>query len=101
MKRECLVMVILLVLSLIMPASTYSGTEAVDTGVSWLISNQDQDGTWGSDEELFILDTTTVLDTLYSLGETDTAYTDGIAWLSNETALITDFMSRRMITLYN
>ncbi len=100
MKGKILSTALFLILTIIMPVLTYGDEQSINDGVTWLSENQNQDGSYGDDEALLLLDTTAVLDTLYSLEQTGTTYMDGITWLNEETPLTTDFISRRMITLY-
>ncbi len=100
MKGKILSTALFLILTIIMPVLTYGDEQSINDGVTWLSENQNQDGSYGYNKDILLLDTTAVLDTFYSLEQTGTAYTEGITWLSEETPLTTDFITRRMITLY-
>lgn len=55
--------VTLLTVILISP-STFAYSPSIESGISWLSANQNADGSWGSNADLTVLDTSTALDTL-------------------------------------
>jgi squalene cyclase len=73
---------------------------AIDNGLSWINSNQNTDGEWGNNPDYYLVDTTEVLNTFRYLDITDISYTDGVAWLIGQTPNSTDYLSRRIRTLY-
>jgi len=71
----------------------------IDNGVSYLRTIQSPDGSWGSNADLTVLDTSTALDTLKLLNISNVAYSNGVAWLSSQSSSSTDFLSRKIVSL--
>ena len=61
----------------------YAQQTPIDNGVSYLRTTQSSDGSWGSNADIAVLDTSTVIDTLRLLNISDVAYSNGVAWLSS------------------
>jgi squalene cyclase len=88
-----------------------STQDAINSGVAWLVGNQDTNGSWGSDYFTSFRDTTAVLDTLYVLNNTTTSYNLGLAWINGgaffnlsyeegfKSSFNTDYFSRKIATL--
>jgi len=96
-KVRVLTITITLLLSL--QLSVVSASNIAD-GINWLYSNQNQNGSWGINPEVAIVDTTEVLDTLKYLNISDSIYLNGVTWLTTQSPLQTDFLSRKIISLY-
>ncbi|MEW6096113.1 MAG: prenyltransferase/squalene oxidase repeat-containing protein, partial [bacterium] len=87
MKRfNLLVLRLILVGLLVQGANAISQEVSINKGISWLISNQNPDGTWGNLQALpstCFEDTQAVLETFWYLGTiTGSFYTKGLSWLS-------------------
>jgi prenyltransferase beta subunit len=98
MKRGFAKSFIILIILLITNSLAYSSPN--ENGVSWLMTAQNADGSWGSNAELSVLDTTVVLETLKLLDANSPAYSTGVLWLSFQSALSTDFLSRKIASLH-
>lgn len=85
---------------IILPNLSLALSPNINTGLEWLSNSQNADGSWGSYTGLSVLDTTIVLDTLRYLSINNPAYTNGLAWLSNQSPLLTDFLAKKVKTLY-
>ena len=99
--RNCSILVISIfsmILTFLPVSSSLSSSKS--DGIKWLTTLQNQDGSWGTGTELFILDTTTVLDTFKYLSVNNSPYANGVIWLSNQSPLSTDFLSKKAKTLY-
>jgi prenyltransferase beta subunit len=72
----------------------------MDAGLLWLQSHQNTDGCWNNNTKFTILDTSTVLDSLKLLNANSPAYSNGTVWLSLQSSGLTDFLSRKVISLY-
>jgi len=98
-KKKLLRASIGLLILFLVPMPAYAFSPNIESGISWLSANQNPDGSWGSNADLAILDTSTVLDTFKSLNIGSPAYSNGVTWLSSQAPLSTDFISRRVISL--
>ncbi len=81
------------------PVNSFAQTVPIDNGLFYLRAIQSVDGSWGSDADLTVLDTSTVLDTLKLLNISDGAYSNGVARLSSQSSSSTDFLSRKIVSL--
>lgn len=81
-------------------ASAFAYSPPIENGISWLSATQNPDGSWGNNADFTILDTSTVLDTFKYLNVSNSAYSNGVTWLSSQSPLTTDFLSRKVISLY-
>ncbi|MBI5634421.1 MAG: VCBS repeat-containing protein, partial [Nitrospirae bacterium] len=90
----------LLLLIFLMPALAFSSSTAIDNGASWLSTVQNLDGSWGNNADNAALDTATVINTLRHIDNNSPAYWAGSNWINTQAPLITDFLSRKIITLH-
>ena len=88
---------LLILLLVAMPA--YAFSPGIESGISWLSANQKPEGSWGGNADFALLDTSTVLDTFKSLNMGSPAYSNGVTWLTSQSPLSTDFISRKVISL--
>ncbi len=95
--RKGLLLVIIISLSSVFSAHAQSPT--ITNGFSWLMTNQNPDGSWGLQSNLTLINTTEVMDTLRYLEYTGTSYTEGVNWVSSYTATSTDDIARETISL--
>jgi large repetitive protein len=98
-KKKLLRAVIGLLILFLVPIPTNAFSPSIENGISWLTAKQNSDGSWGSNADLAMLDTSTVLDTFKSLNIGSPAYSNGVTWLSSQAPLSTDFISRKVISL--
>jgi prenyltransferase beta subunit len=89
---------VVLIMLLSLSSIAYSST--TENGISWLYSTQNIDGSWGNDADTKVLDTSTVLDTMKYLNVSNSAYSNGIAWLASQYPPSTDFVSRKIVGLH-
>jgi len=99
-RNLILVRLIIIIMILILPSFSLALSPNVNTGLGWLSNNQNADGSWGSYADLLVLDTTIVLDTLRYLDMNNPTYANGLAWLSSQSPLMTDFRAKKVKTLY-
>lgn len=74
---------------------------ALDKAIQWLEQAQNPDGSWGDDESLRYITTSSVVETLKSSGDDGAAYYAGLAWLENHNANNVDALSRKIAALYD
>ena len=98
-KKKLLRASIGLLILFLIPMSAYAFSPSIENGITWLSANQNSDGSWGNNADLALLDTSTVLDTFKSLNIGSPAYSNGVGWLSSQSPLSTDFISRKVISL--
>lgn len=79
--------------------SAFAYSPAIENGVSWITTVQQSDGSWGS-SVFSVLDTTVVLDSLQHINSSAPAYSSGIAWLGSQSFSSTDFIARKIVSLY-
>lgn len=65
----------------------------------WLASQQNLDGSWGMEEEIKSLATTSAVIALASIYQRNAAYYKGIAWLENHNVPNVDYRARRILDL--
>ena len=99
MARRLLKVVILVFVSLT-PLLAFASSSSIETGVSWITTTQNSDGSWGSNAELAVLDTSVALDTLKNMNFVSPSYSSAVTWLSSQSALPNDFLSRKIVSLY-
>ncbi|MEW6714864.1 MAG: hypothetical protein AB1306_07220, partial [Nitrospirota bacterium] len=75
-KFQKIIVALLIAFSISTSAIAYSSP--VENGISWLSADQNADGSWGSNADLAVLDTSAVLDTLKDLNVNSPAYSNGI-----------------------
>ncbi len=86
--------------SLLLAPLSYASSTSITNGINLLSANQNPEGNWGNNIDLTILDTSTVLDTFKFLNITNSSYSHGVTWLTSQYPLSTDFLSRKIISLY-
>ncbi|MEW6418767.1 MAG: carboxypeptidase regulatory-like domain-containing protein, partial [Nitrospirota bacterium] len=100
-----LIFILMLFLSFCFVSQTYSQTIEIDNGITWLINNQNQTGSWGNtstslNNEYF--STFSVLETLKRLEQDNTtAYQNAIQWLQAEELINTSYIAFRLSILSN
>lgn len=99
-RKLILVRLNIIIMILILPGFSLALSPNVNTGLGWLSNNQNPDGSWGSNTDLLAFDTSIALDTLRYLNINNSTYTNGVAWLSNQSPLLTDFLAKKVKTLY-
>ena len=98
MIKKILNIIIAFLVILFIPFLSLADSPSITNGLSWLMSTQNSDGSFGITETT-ILDTTNVLDTLRLLQPTSTSYLTGVTWLSSQSVTSTDFLARQIISL--
>jgi len=73
---------------------------ALDLGLQWLEQNQNPNGSWGSDDNIRYLTTSTVAGAMFSASHYSTSYYAGLAWLENHHTNNVDYLARKIDTLY-
>lgn len=81
-------------------ADVIANKAAVSLGVQWVNQNQNPDGSWGEDEGLRYIVTSSVVDALYASNTFTGSYYSGIAWLENHHANNIDYLARKIDSLY-
>ncbi len=71
--------------------------DPVSDGVTWLESNQNTDGSWGSGQER-LRTTCRAIEALYSADATGAAFVQGLAWLDDAVVLNDDYAARKLYT---
>lgn len=66
----------------------------------WLESVQNLDGSWGSEAEIRMLETSEVVIALRAYGDRSAAYYGGVTWLENHGADNADDRARRILALF-
>ncbi len=82
----------------VIPSISWSGPYQVDmnAGWNWLISQQNDDGSWGDQTGLKFIYTSEVVKTLHGSLSGNQAYLKGIAWLENHFTDSLDLRARRV-----
>lgn len=73
----------------------------IQSGLNYLVSSQNTDGTWatGTMRVETTAATVSVLETMKSLGQPNSAYTNAVAWLQNQTPISVDYQAQRIHAL--
>ncbi len=71
----------------------------IDTASTWLASQQNLDGSWGSGDSLKFIYTVEAVEAFRSIGLRNDAYYQGITWLENHATNNADYQARRALTL--
>ncbi len=100
MIKRILKIIVLILISSLIPAIVIAYSPPIENGLSWFSTNQNPDGGWGSNADLSVLDTSTVLDTFKFLNVNTSEYSNGVAWLNAQSPTATDFLSRKVTSLY-
>jgi len=101
-RRSLFCLLIIAVMTLVNVSPVSAQTQAITDGLSWLASNQNADGSWGgtsADTTTPYHSTTTVIDTLFHLNSTDSAYTNAIDWISSQQIDNTRYLSLKITSL--
>lgn len=80
-------------------ADNVANQQAVDMASSWIIPQQNSDGSWGNDQNIRYSTTATVVDALEASNQYNAAYYAGLAWLENHDANNVDYLARRIQVL--
>jgi prenyltransferase beta subunit len=96
MKKNLIFLILTLSLITGMISSAQSN---VDTGLNWLLVNQNSDGSYGNQGEISFRDTEEVLHTFFLLNQKSSQYQSGLQWSQNNKASSTDFISRKILIL--
>ncbi len=72
---------------------------SIDTGLNWLLTKQNEDGSFGYQSEILFRDTEEVLNTLYIFNQKGSQYQSGLQWSLNTKANSIDFIARKIILL--
>jgi len=91
---------ILLISALAIPSLVSAQYEAkTANGVHWLVAKQNQNGSWGTDNQNYLY-TSLVVTALRGTGYRKTEYYRGITWLENHAANNNDYLARRATVLF-
>jgi prenyltransferase beta subunit/protocatechuate 3,4-dioxygenase beta subunit len=96
------IMSLLIILSVIIFCPVANATPEITNGLSYLISTQNPDGSWGSDitDSEILPSTVSVIETLQRLNQTNTSnYSNAIIWLQLQGLETTDYLSERIHAL--
>lgn len=99
MKKIALQAIICAVIFWALPCQAQSA--GVESGLSWLSSVQNTDGSWGVQTELTLVYSTEAVNALKFTGTGSTNYTAGIAWLNQQAVTSTDELSRQIYSLFS
>src|SRR4030042_6820052 len=100
MKKIIFILILFLGLGFVQPAHSQT---AIDNGLLWLYTNQNQTGSWGNttnsiNNEYF--STFVVLETLKQLGQDNTtAYQNAVQWLQAEELINTAYIAYKLSIL--
>jgi hypothetical protein len=81
------------------PVASYAQSPQIDSGVAWLLANQNPSGSWGDPELTEFRDTTVVVDVLKKLRKTGTGYTNAINFINSTSPPNNDYMARKSSVL--
>ena len=70
-----------------------------DKGLAWLLTNQNADGSWGSQIGTEVVATSEAVQALWSAGVRNYSYSAGIAWLSVQKSGSVDALARKILAL--
>lgn len=68
----------------------------INEGVTWLINNQKDDGSWQDSQFTAVRDTSTVLSALLDFSTAEQEYTRGTSWLAGEATANLDYLARKI-----
>jgi len=83
---------------------SFAQSTAINTGINWLIANQNADKSWGgsaSSSVILYQATTEIISTLRILDNTGLPYIDGLSWLNAQQVDSVDFATNRLIVRAN
>jgi large repetitive protein len=83
---------------LINPVTTSAQETSIDQGLTWLLSVQEPDGSWSSEDRKYV-DTYTGLEALLVLGSQDPQTSLTLTWLRNQTFDNTDDLAHKVFLL--
>jgi len=89
-----------LLFSSVVCADEIANRASLNSATDWLVQQQNQDGSWGNDENIRYLNTSAVVNSLKASNNYNAAYHTGIAWLENHSANNVDYISRKIDSLY-
>ena len=91
-----------IIISLLSAFSAHAQSTAINSGVSWLGTQSNPDGSLGNITSTTDSTRTTiaVIDTLQALSQTNTTlYNNAVSWLKSQSISTTDYLAERMFTL--
>lgn len=80
------------------PTLAPSNPDPVSRGITWLLTHQNQSGSWGQQTRLQPLETAVVLDTLLNFGPPSGQAHQALTWLAAQSSQNVDYLSRRIVT---
>ncbi|MGB9082097.1 MAG: carboxypeptidase regulatory-like domain-containing protein, partial [Desulfuromonadaceae bacterium] len=102
MSNRKLIVWIIVLLAILITAPVHAQLPQISTGLNYLTSSQNPDGTWAtsSAETETTAATVSVLETLKLLNQSaGTPYTNGVSWLQAQTPLSVDYIAQRIHAL--
>jgi prenyltransferase beta subunit len=79
----------------------YAQSLPITSGVTWLSSSQNADGSWGAQKDLSFVYSVAAISALKSTGTTSSNYSAGITWVTAQDAISVDELSRKIISSVN
>lgn len=95
---RCFLFLPLLLLTSVQPARAEYRNN-IDLAAQWLVSRQNNDGSWGSAEGARFILTVETVQALYATGLRNNAYYRGVTWLENHAAGNADYSARAALAL--
>lgn len=89
----------MIVLFLLFHCHIQAFSPEVESGLQWLVDNQNPTRSWGKNSSVLVRDTTTALDTLRLFGFDDSTTSIGIIWLKGTSHPQIDSLARKISTL--
>ncbi|MCW8922271.1 MAG: hypothetical protein OQK69_01390 [Gammaproteobacteria bacterium] len=80
-------------------ADDAANQQAMTMASGWIVSQQNNDGSWGVDQNIRFSTTATVVDALEASNQYNSNYYAGLAWLENHDAVNVDYLSHRIQVL--
>ncbi len=102
MSKLGLCLIFLVTLMIITISSVTAQTPELTNGLSYLQSTQSPEGYWGDVSEVpynSFVDTSTVVETLNYLNESETAYDSAIQWINSTEVSNDDYLFKKMLVL--
>jgi len=93
-----LIGILSIIFTLFNPLSANAQADSINEGVTWLLSNQNPDGSW-SEEPRIYLDTYTALEALFHLNVNNAQISQAVSWVSIQNSSTSDDLAHRVLLL--
>lgn len=82
-----------------LPVNIFAQHQIIRDGFNWLESKQSSQGAWGKQEEIYVRDTSEVLETFRVFSQTGYHWTAGVSWMNTIDVDNNDYLARKIFIL--